>query len=64
MYPVTDADLDNGSYTAEENQLMLSRDSMVWFWDHYLPDVERRAETGRLAAAGRRTSPACRRRSC
>ncbi len=24
---------------------MLSRDSMVWFWDHYLPDVARRAET-------------------
>jgi acetyl esterase/lipase len=45
VYPVTDADLDNASYTAAENQLMLSRDSMVWFWDHYLPDVERRVET-------------------
>jgi acetyl esterase len=44
IYPVTDADLDNASYTAEENQLMLSRESMVWFWDHYLPDVARRAE--------------------
>jgi len=44
IYPVTDADLDNGSYTADENQLMLSRDSMVWFWDHYLPDAERRSE--------------------
>jgi len=45
VYPVTDADLDNASYTAEENQLMLSRDGMIWFWDHYLPDVSRRAET-------------------
>ena len=45
VYPVTDADLDNASYTAEENQLMLSRDSMVWFWDHYLPDTDRRSET-------------------
>jgi acetyl esterase len=45
VYPVTDADLDNASYTAEENQLMLSRDSMVWFWDHYLPDAARRSET-------------------
>ena len=45
VYPVTDADLDNASYTAEENQLMLSRESMVWFWDHYLPDVARRSET-------------------
>src|SRR5262245_1136405 len=45
VYPVTDADLDNASYTAEENQLMLSRASMVWFWDHYLPDAARRTET-------------------
>ena len=44
VYPVTDADLDTASYTAEENQLMLSRDGMVWFWDHYLPDASRRAE--------------------
>ena len=63
VYPVTDADLDNASYTAEENQLMLSRDSMVWFWDHYLPDVGARDGDRRVAAAGRRTSPGCRRRS-
>jgi acetyl esterase len=44
VYPVTDADLDNASYRAAENQLMLNRDSMVWFWDHYLPDADRRAE--------------------
>ncbi|HWM22067.1 MAG TPA: alpha/beta hydrolase [Ilumatobacteraceae bacterium] len=44
IYPVTDADLDNASYTAAENQLLLDRASMVWFWDHYLPDTERRAE--------------------
>ena len=44
IYPVTDADLDNASYTAAENQLMLNRDSMIWFWDHYCPDVERRTE--------------------
>ncbi len=43
VYPVTDADLDNASYTAPENQLLLSRDSMVWFWDHYAPDPETRA---------------------
>jgi acetyl esterase len=42
---VTNADLDNSSYTNEENQLLLSRDSMVWFWDHYLPDVDRRSES-------------------
>jgi acetyl esterase/lipase len=44
VYPVTDADIDNASYTAEENQLMLTRAGMIWFWDHYLPDVARRKE--------------------
>ena len=44
VYPVTDADLDTGSYVDPANQLMLSRDSMIWFWDHYVPDVATRAE--------------------
>jgi acetyl esterase len=39
VYPVTDADVDNASYTDPANQLMLSRDSMIWFWDHYTPDA-------------------------
>jgi acetyl esterase len=38
VYPVTDADLDNASYLDPQNQLMLSRDSMIWFWDHYVPE--------------------------
>ncbi|TCK22437.1 alpha/beta hydrolase [Pseudonocardia endophytica] len=42
VYPVTDADLDNASYTDPENQLLLSRESMVWFWDHYAPDPDTR----------------------
>lgn len=46
VYPVTDADVDNGSYTDPENQLFLSRDGMIWFWDHYAPDVARRNEAG------------------
>ncbi len=44
VYPVTDADLDNASYTADENQLMLTRDGMIWFWDHYVPDEAQRKE--------------------
>src|ERR1700754_1236344 len=43
VYPVTDADLDNASYADPENQLMLSRDSMIWFWDHYAPNPADRA---------------------
>ncbi|MCR3722245.1 MULTISPECIES: alpha/beta hydrolase [Prauserella salsuginis group] len=38
VYPVTDCDLDTPSYTAPENQLLLNRETMRWFWDHYLPD--------------------------
>lgn len=44
VYPVTDADLNTASYLAPENQLMLSKDSMVWFWDHYA-EAGRRGET-------------------
>lgn len=43
VYPVTDADVDNASYTDPANQLLLSRDSMIWFWDHYAPDPEMRS---------------------
>jgi acetyl esterase len=44
VYPVTDADLDNASYTAEENQLLVNKASMIWFWDHYAPDEGQRKE--------------------
>ena len=42
-YPVTDCDLDTTSYADPANQLMLTRDSMIWFWDHYAPDRRARA---------------------
>ena len=45
VYPVTDCDLETPSYVDPENQLLLSRESMVWFWDHYAPEHE-----GRLCA--------------
>jgi acetyl esterase len=38
IYPAVDADLDSPSYTDPENQVLLTRDSMIWFWDHYAPD--------------------------
>jgi len=44
VYPATDADLDRPSCMEPENQLLLSRDGMRWFWDHYCSDVSRRAE--------------------
>ena len=43
IYPVTDCDLETISYRDPANQLMLTRESMIWFWDHYAPDPEARA---------------------
>ena len=43
VYPVTDADLDTPSYLDPENQLLLTRESMIWFWDHYAPDLSDRS---------------------
>lgn len=33
--PVIDADFDRASYIANATDYGLTRDSMVWFWDHY-----------------------------
>ena len=39
VYPVTDSDLDRTSYHQYTgNELILNRQDMVWFWDHYAPD--------------------------
>jgi acetyl esterase len=36
VYPVTDCDLENASYMDPQCQALLSRESMVWFWDAYI----------------------------
>jgi cation diffusion facilitator CzcD-associated flavoprotein CzcO/acetyl esterase/lipase len=38
VYPVTDCDLDTDSYLDPANQLIVGRDAMAWYWDHYAPD--------------------------
>lgn len=38
VYPVTDSDFETSTYRDPDNQLLLDRDSMLWFWDNYLPD--------------------------
>jgi acetyl esterase/lipase len=43
-YPVTDAAMDTGSYEQFAEGYFLTAKSMEWFWDCYLPDVERRSE--------------------
>ena len=63
VYPVTDCDLDTDSYLDPANQLIVGRDTMAWFWDHYAPDASvARALTPRRCAPA--PSPACRRRWC
>jgi acetyl esterase len=43
-YPVTDAAQDTGSYTEFADGPYLTAKAMAWFWDAYLPEVERRSE--------------------
>jgi acetyl esterase len=42
VYPVTDSDFARSSYTAAENQLLLSKKTMEWFFDHYIPNAKDR----------------------
>ena len=48
IYPVTDADFSRPSYddrgATPYNSQLLSREAMIWYWDHYLPDQSRRTE--------------------
>lgn len=41
IYPVTDTNVDTGSYTANASGYFLERDGMIWFFDHYLKDADR-----------------------
>lgn len=44
VYPVTDCTFDRPSYVAPENQLLTSREVMMWYWTHYAPtDAARQA---------------------
>ena len=43
-YPVTDSAMDTGSYEQFAEGYFLTAKSMAWFWDAYLPDLERRSE--------------------
>jgi acetyl esterase len=42
IYPVTDHDFTNGSYTEYATQVPLGRAEMEWYWGHYAPDVRDR----------------------
>lgn len=44
FYPVTDASMSTGSYDEFADGPWLTKPSMAWFWDQYLPDKEKRSD--------------------
>ncbi|MGX1810067.1 alpha/beta hydrolase fold domain-containing protein [Nocardia sp. NPDC055321] len=44
IYPITDADFDRPSYLAPDNQLMVDRATMAWFFEQYTGDRDVRSE--------------------
>lgn len=42
FYPVTNADMDTGSYQDFKDGPWLTQKAMEWFWDAYLPDKKHR----------------------
>ncbi len=44
LWPVTDANFETESYNQFAEGRFLSKNMMKWFWDNYLPEVEKRKE--------------------
>ncbi|GAC1475579.1 MAG: alpha/beta hydrolase [Isosphaeraceae bacterium] len=44
IYPVTDANLDTPSYLENAQGYLLTREAMIWYWNHYVPDPAMRAD--------------------
>ena len=58
IYPVTDHDFSSPSYRDPANQLLLTTETMQWFWDHYVDESRRdEPEASPLRAADLTGSP-------
>lgn len=44
LWPVTDADFATASYNEMAEERFLTKNMMIWFWDNYLADKEKRKE--------------------
>jgi acetyl esterase/lipase len=44
LWPLTDADVNRDSYKELGEGRFLTRNMMIWFWDNYLPDKNKRKE--------------------
>jgi acetyl esterase/lipase len=42
LYPITDYNINTGSYTAFADGFFLTRSEMAWFWEHYVEKAEDR----------------------
>jgi len=43
IYPVTDANFETASYRDNATDYLLTKDAMLWFWNHYAPNAADRA---------------------
>ena len=43
-FPVTDAAMDTALYDQFAEGYFLTAEAMAWFWDAYLPNLDRRSE--------------------
>ena len=44
VYPMLDCDYDTPSYLQNADGFLLTRDSMIWFWNHYLRSDDDKAD--------------------
>jgi acetyl esterase len=44
FYPVTDANFETASYREFAEGYYLGREGMIWFWDQYLPEADKRSD--------------------
>jgi acetyl esterase/lipase len=44
LWPVTDANFETISYNEFANDRFLTKNMMIWFWDNYLPEKDKRKE--------------------
>jgi acetyl esterase len=44
VYPATDSNFNRDSYLNSENQLLVTRETIMWFWNHYDPNRSARTD--------------------
>lgn len=44
LWPVTDANFETGSYNQFAEERFLTKNMMIWFWDAYLPEKDKRKD--------------------